>query len=70
MKFRIIIKNRRYVPQAKKHWYSYWRGLCRGYIMSVLGSYLEFDTIKDAVKEITEYKNQIKDNGKIVWKGL
>lgn len=69
MKTRVIFKNRKYVPQVKTHWFSFWRGICKGHTNAMLGVYQDFDTIGEAVNEINSYLKQIENNGKVVWEG-
>lgn len=67
MRTRIIIKNQKYVPQVKEHWWNFWAEICSGSTNRLLGIYQDFDTMEKAKKCIHEYQAQKKDDGKVVW---
>ena len=63
MKTRVIIKNRKYVPQIKTSRRGSWRGL----ININFEIYQQFDSLDEAVNEIYTWKIQNLEDGEVIW---
>ena len=65
MKARVIIEDKKFVPQMKKHWWSNWMPF-----IEHTGIYpypIAAETLEQAVEYIEKYVALKKDNGKVVW---
>lgn len=69
MKTRVIIKDRKFVPQVKSHRWSFWTEIAKGSLRASLGMRNEFDTMEEAIADLKQFEDQLVDDGKVVWEG-
>jgi hypothetical protein len=69
MRQRIIIKDGKFIPQVKSHWYSpFWNGIGAGSYLIIMGISVHCNTIEEAIKLLDGFVKQKKNDGFVVWK--